>query len=202
MKRLLDKLLAAPHLFAKGMVLWCVLPVDLLQGFHSGGQRAVNAVVVHGITSLQLHDALESRPAKRWEGLVEKSIWAVCAAVIALPGAQFAFPVNFSHCNHPSVSWFRSAQFSDTSALLDKLLAAPHLFAKGMVLWCVACGTAASAYAMRILSRTGQDTRPASNTAALFITAALVPCTFSTASWTPSTAFFTPSASTLPSVMM
>ena len=32
-----------------------------------------------------------------------------------------------------------------------------HLFAKGMVLWCVACGTAASAYAMRILSRTGQD---------------------------------------------
>ena len=28
-------------------------------------------------------DALESRPAKRWEVLVEKSIWAVCAAVIA-----------------------------------------------------------------------------------------------------------------------
>ena len=28
-------------------------------------------------------DALESRPATRWEGLVEKSIWAVCAAVIA-----------------------------------------------------------------------------------------------------------------------
>lgn len=41
--------------------------------------------------------------------------------------------------------------------LLDKLLAINHLFAKGMVLWCVACGTAASAYAMRILSRTGQD---------------------------------------------
>ena len=41
--------------------------------------------------------------------------------------------------------------------LLDKLLAVPHLFAKGMVLWCVACSTAASAYAMRILSRTGQD---------------------------------------------
>ena len=40
--------------------------------------------------------------------------------------------------------------------LLDKLRAVPHLFAKGMVLWCVACGTAASAYAMRILSRTGQ----------------------------------------------
>lgn len=27
--------------------------------------------------------ALEDKPAKRWEGLVEKSLWAVCAAVIA-----------------------------------------------------------------------------------------------------------------------
>lgn len=33
----------------------------------------------------------------------------------------------------------------------------PHLFAKCMVLWCVACGTAASAYALRILSHTGHD---------------------------------------------
>ena len=41
--------------------------------------------------------------------------------------------------------------------LLDKLQAVPHLFAKLMVLWCVVCGTAASAYAMRILSRTGHD---------------------------------------------
>jgi len=41
--------------------------------------------------------------------------------------------------------------------LLKKILAVPHLFAKGMVLWCVACGTAASAYALRILSRTGND---------------------------------------------
>ncbi len=41
--------------------------------------------------------------------------------------------------------------------LLDKLRAVPHLFAKGMVLWCVICGTAFSAYAMRILSRTGND---------------------------------------------
>ena len=41
--------------------------------------------------------------------------------------------------------------------LLDKLRAVPHLFAKLMVLWCVACGTAFSAYAMRILSRTGHD---------------------------------------------
>lgn len=40
---------------------------------------------------------------------------------------------------------------------LDRLLAVPHLFAKSMVLWCVACGTAASAYALRILSRTGND---------------------------------------------
>lgn len=40
---------------------------------------------------------------------------------------------------------------------LDKLREVPHLFAKGMVLWCVLCGTAASAYAMRIMSRTGHD---------------------------------------------
>ena len=38
-----------------------------------------------------------------------------------------------------------------------RLRAVPHLFAKSMVLWCVACGTAASVYAMRILSRTGHD---------------------------------------------
>lgn len=41
--------------------------------------------------------------------------------------------------------------------LLDKLRAINHLFAKGMVLWCVICGAAFSAYAMRILSRTGHD---------------------------------------------
>ena len=41
--------------------------------------------------------------------------------------------------------------------LLSKLRGIPHLFAKGMVLWCVVCGTAASVYAMRILSRTGHD---------------------------------------------
>lgn len=28
-------------------------------------------------------DVLEAKPAKRWEGLVEKALWAVCAAVIA-----------------------------------------------------------------------------------------------------------------------
>jgi len=41
--------------------------------------------------------------------------------------------------------------------LLDKLRAINHLFAKGMVLWCVICGTAFSLYALRILSRTGHD---------------------------------------------
>ena len=33
----------------------------------------------------------------------------------------------------------------------------PHLFGKIMVIWCVLCGTAASAYSLRILSRTGHD---------------------------------------------
>ena len=41
--------------------------------------------------------------------------------------------------------------------LLDKLRAVPHLFAKGMVLWCVSCGTAACFWALRIFSGTGQD---------------------------------------------
>ncbi len=43
------------------------------------------------------------------------------------------------------------------SGLLRRLRAVPHLFAKCMVLWCVACGTAACAWSLRILSRTGQD---------------------------------------------
>ena len=33
----------------------------------------------------------------------------------------------------------------------------PHLFGKLMVIWCVAMGTVCSLYALRILSRTGQD---------------------------------------------
>lgn len=28
-------------------------------------------------------DALEAKPGKRWEGIVDKALWAVCAAVIA-----------------------------------------------------------------------------------------------------------------------
>lgn len=33
----------------------------------------------------------------------------------------------------------------------------PHLFAKVMVSWCILCGTAASFYALRIMSRTDND---------------------------------------------
>ena len=44
--------------------------------------------------------------------------------------------------------------------LLNTLQSINHLFAKLVVLWCVACGTAASAYALRILSRTGHDPAP------------------------------------------
>ena len=28
-------------------------------------------------------EALEAKPGKRWESVVEKAVWAVCAAVIA-----------------------------------------------------------------------------------------------------------------------
>jgi len=41
--------------------------------------------------------------------------------------------------------------------LIKRVLAVPHLFAKIIVLWCVSYGTAASTYALRILSRTGSD---------------------------------------------
>ena len=46
---------------------------------------------------------------------------------------------------------------SAITELLGRVRSISHLFAKVMVLWCVICGTAASAYAMRILSRTGHD---------------------------------------------
>ena len=35
-----------------------------------------------GALSAQVQ-ALEAKPARRWESLVEKAVWAVCAAVIA-----------------------------------------------------------------------------------------------------------------------
>lgn len=41
--------------------------------------------------------------------------------------------------------------------LLERLRAVPHLFAKCIIIHCVICGTLACAYALRILSRTGQD---------------------------------------------
>ena len=41
--------------------------------------------------------------------------------------------------------------------LLERLRAVPHLFAKSIVIHCVVCGTLACWYALRILSRTGQD---------------------------------------------
>ena len=41
--------------------------------------------------------------------------------------------------------------------LWTRLLSVPHLFGKLMVVWCVAAGTLCSLWALRILSRTGQD---------------------------------------------
>ena len=43
------------------------------------------------------------------------------------------------------------------AAFFARLSAIPHLFAKAMVPHCVLCGTTASFYALRILSRTGHD---------------------------------------------
>ena len=41
--------------------------------------------------------------------------------------------------------------------LMAKISSIPHLFGKIIVIWCVGLGTAASVYALRILSRTGND---------------------------------------------
>ena len=41
--------------------------------------------------------------------------------------------------------------------LISKISAIPNLFGKVVVIWCVGFGTAASVYALRILSRTGHD---------------------------------------------
>lgn len=41
--------------------------------------------------------------------------------------------------------------------LLARLAAIPHLFAKCIIIHCIICGTLFSYYALRILSRTGQD---------------------------------------------
>lgn len=54
-------------------------------------QNAQYAAIMDKLDSLtEKHDklnekleALEAKPGKRWDGLVEKAIWAVCAAVIA-----------------------------------------------------------------------------------------------------------------------
>lgn len=41
--------------------------------------------------------------------------------------------------------------------LFKKIQATPHLFGKVIVFWCIAVGTGASAWALRILSHTGHD---------------------------------------------
>ena len=43
------------------------------------------------------------------------------------------------------------------SGPLERLRAIPHLFAKGIIGWCVACATGASFYALHILACTGYD---------------------------------------------
>ena len=40
---------------------------------------------------------------------------------------------------------------------MEKSGEVPHLFSKLVVLWCILFGSAACAYALRILSRTGHD---------------------------------------------
>lgn len=43
------------------------------------------------------------------------------------------------------------------SKLINKVSSIPHLFGKIIVIWCVLVGTGASAWSLRILSRTGHN---------------------------------------------
>ena len=47
-------------------------------------QTETMAEIKTDVTALgQKVDVIEKKPGKRWEGIVEKAVWAVCAAVIA-----------------------------------------------------------------------------------------------------------------------
>ena len=47
-------------------------------------QSATMAEIKTDVTALgKKVDVIEKKPGQRWEGVVEKAVWAVCAAVIA-----------------------------------------------------------------------------------------------------------------------
>lgn len=57
--------------------------VESIEKCVSAQLQTINELNERGRNNQKRLDALEAKPGKRWEGLVEKAIWAVCAAVIA-----------------------------------------------------------------------------------------------------------------------
>lgn len=55
--------------------------------------QPINEMNERGKTNQARLDALEAKPGKRWESIVDKVIWAVCAALIAFLLAKIGLPV-------------------------------------------------------------------------------------------------------------
>lgn len=57
--------------------------VESIEKCVSAQLQTINELNERGKENKAKIAALEAKPGKRWEGLVEKALWAVCAAVIA-----------------------------------------------------------------------------------------------------------------------
>lgn len=91
-------------------------------------------------------EKIEAEPGNRWKTLVEKVILLVTAAVVGyiLPGGAMS-------------GKYEAKTPSRLSRLVKRIGKIPHLFAKVTIAYCVAAASGASWYALRIMSRTGND---------------------------------------------
>lgn len=59
------------------------IQLDSIEKSNAAQARTLDELNERGKSNKARLDELESKSGKRWEGLVDKAIWAVCAAVIA-----------------------------------------------------------------------------------------------------------------------
>ena len=91
-------------------------------------------------------EKIEAEPGNRWKTLVEKVILLVTAAVVGYILARVAMSGKYE-----------AKTPSRLSRLVKRIGKIPHLFAKVTIAYCVAAASGASWYALRIMSRTGND---------------------------------------------
>lgn len=60
-----------------------IAKVESIEQCVSAQLQTINELNERGKNNQKRLDDLEAKPGKRWEGIVDKAIWAVCAAVIA-----------------------------------------------------------------------------------------------------------------------